>query len=172
MAQVVPEARLIALLRNPVDRAYSHYQQVARKGRELRTFEETIAGKKGGSSGAGTGSAKGDLLAELDGDCEYLSRGVYVDQLVRWLRFFPEAQLLVLKSEDLYQRGPDTLRLVLRFLDLPHWEPEAWRMVPTKRNKGTSYKRVMESDTRRRLETFFEPHNRRLYKHLGVDFGW
>lgn len=172
VAQVVPEARLIALLRNPVDRAYSHYQQVVRKGREHLTFEEAIAGKKWRSSGEETRSVKGELLDGLDDDCEYLSRGIYVDQLLRWSSFFPEEQLLVIKSEDLYQRGPDTLRLVLRFLGLPYWEPRSWWMVPKKRNKGKSYERAMEPDTRRRLETFFEPHNRRLYKHLGVDFGW
>jgi len=42
MAQVIPQARMIALLRNPVDRAYSDYQQVVRKGREARTFDEAV----------------------------------------------------------------------------------------------------------------------------------
>ncbi len=42
IAEVVPRAQLIVLLRGPADRAYSDYQQVARKGRENRTFEETI----------------------------------------------------------------------------------------------------------------------------------
>src|SRR3712207_7034735 len=42
MAQVIPKARLIALLRNPVERAYSDYQMAARKDREHKTFEEAI----------------------------------------------------------------------------------------------------------------------------------
>jgi Sulfotransferase domain len=42
MAQLVPQARLIALLRNPVDRTYSDYQRMVRKGREIRTFEEAV----------------------------------------------------------------------------------------------------------------------------------
>jgi len=145
MAEVVPQAWLIALLRNPVDRAHSDYQQVVRKGREPRTFEEAIEGETS----------------------EYLARGVYVDQLLRWSKFFSEEQMLVLKSEDFFERPRETLKLVLDFLDLPGWEPEASEI----RNKGT-YTQKMDPATRRRLEDYFEPHNRRLYELLGVDFGW
>ena len=154
MAEVVPGARLISLLRNPVDRAYSDYQQVVRKGREPRTFEEAIAGKAGGGG-------------SLDDRCEYLSRGVYVDHLLRWSEFFDRDQLLVLKSEDFFERPTDTLKLVLDFLGLPAWEPEAAEV----RNPGT-YTERMAPGIRRRLEEYFEPHNRRLYEYLGVDLGW
>jgi hypothetical protein len=171
-AQLVPQARLIALLRNPVDRAYSHYQQAARKGREPPTFEEAVEAEAAWLCGAQ------DELFERKDDIGrdhrryYLARGIYVDQLMRWSKFFAHRQLLVLKSEDLYERGPDILKRVLSFLDLPEWQPEDWREVPTKRNKGTSYDREMDPVTRRRLEDFFEPHNRRLYEYLGIDFGW
>jgi hypothetical protein len=148
MAQVVPQARLIALLRNPVDRAYSHYQQVVRKGRETQTFEEAIARRE-----------------------YFLSGGIYVDQLLRWSEFFSDEQMLVLKSEDFFERPVDTLKVVLDFLDLPDWKPEASEVIPKKRNKG-NYERGMDPATRRWLEDYFEPHNQRLYEYLGVDFGW
>jgi Sulfotransferase domain len=154
MAEVVPGVRLIALLRNPVDRAYSDYQQVVRKGREPRTFEEAIGGEphEGGN---------------LDDNCEYLSRGVYVDQLLRWSEFFGREQILVLKSEDFFERPADTLKLVLDFLELPGWEPEGAEV----RNRGT-YTENMDPEIRRRLEEYFEPHNRRLYEYLGANLGW
>ncbi len=97
----------------------------------------------------------------------YLSRGVYVDQLLRWSEFYDKEQMLVLKSEDFYERAPETLMLVLDFLHLPDWQPETWEV----RNKG-HYEQEMNPATRRRLEEYFEPHNRRLYEYLGVDFGW
>jgi hypothetical protein len=153
MAEVIPGARLISLLRNPVDRAYSDYQQVVRKGRESRTFEEAIGGKTRGNG--------------LDDRCEYLSRGVYVDQLLRWSKFFGDEQMLVLKSEDFFERPADTLKVVLDFLDLPGWEPEEAEV----RNRGT-YTEDMDPGIRRRLEEYFEPHNRRLYEFLGADIGW
>jgi hypothetical protein len=86
--------------------------------------------------------------------------------------------MLVLKSEDLFARPVDTLKVVLDFLDLPEWEPgaaglqtEGFRNKRDKRNKG-KYKDEMDPATRRRLEEYFEPHNRRLYDFLGVDLGW
>jgi hypothetical protein len=160
MAQVIPQVRLIALLRNPVDRAYSDYHYVARRGgRETRTFEEAI-----GLDEEATGAGQERLL---DDDSEYLSRGVYVDQLLRWSRFFSREQMLVLKSEDFFERPKETLKGVLDFLGVPEWEPEALEV----RQKGR-YEQKMDPATRRRLEEYFEPHNKRLYDYLGKDFGW
>jgi Sulfotransferase domain len=158
MAEVVPEARLIALLRNPVERAYSDYQMVARKEREHKTFEEAIGLEEGGDR------------AGLDDDSEYLTRGVYIDQLLRWTEFFDKEQLLVLKSEDFFENPQDNLQPVLEFLGLPEWDLKAWTLR-YRRNKGT-YEEGMNPATRRRLEEYFEPHNKRLYDFLGVDLGW
>ena len=148
MAEVLPQARLVALLRNPVNRTYSAYNNQARKGREPRSFEEVV---------------EADFA---DGSVGLLSKGVYVDQLVRWFEFFEREQMLVLKSEDLFENPQETLKLVLGFLGLPEWEPEAWES-----GKKRHYE-VMDPATRRRLEEYFEPHNKRLYEYLGRDFGW
>jgi hypothetical protein len=163
MAQVVPEARLIALLRDPVERAYSDFQMVARKDRERKTFEEAI--------GLLQEPAEAEDRAALDEDSEYISRGVFIDQLLRWTEFFPREQLLVLKSEDFFENPKETLELVLEFLGLPEWEPEPSELEGGKRNAGR-YGEEMDPSTRRRLEEYFELHNRRLYDFLGVDFGW
>lgn len=73
----------------------------------------------------------------------------------------------MLKSEDFFKRTPETLKLVLDFLGLPEWEPEAWEIIL----RG-EYERKINLTTRRRLEEYFELHNRRLYNYLGVDLGW
>jgi hypothetical protein len=78
--------------------------------------------------------------------------------------------MLVLKSEDFFESPHETLKLAFAFLELPEWEPEA-SQLGYKRNTG-SYEEGMNPATRRRLEEYFEPHNRRLYDYLGVDFGW
>ena len=100
----------------------------------------------------------------------YLYKGIYVDHLMRWSEFFSEDQMLVLKSEDFYEHTPETLELILDFLSLPDWQPEPsmLQIIPKRQN---SYPQ-MASATRQRLEEYFEPHNRRLYEYLGVDFGW
>ena len=148
MARVVPQARLITLLRNPVDRTYSAYNHQVRAGRESRSFEEFI---------------ETDLA---DGSVGMLSKGVYVDHLVHWSGFLNKGQLLVLKSEELFARPQESLKRALDFLDLPYWYPEDWDSPKYKRYKG------MDPATRRRLEEYFEPHNRRLYDFLGMDLRW
>jgi hypothetical protein len=149
IAKVIPQARLVALLRNPVDRTYSAYHHRARNRGESRSFEEVI---------------EADLA---DGAVGLLSEGTYVDHLVRWSEFLGKEQLLVLKSENLFEHTLETLRLVFAFLDLPYWEPdEAWGS-----GKQGRYEE-MDPVTRSRLEEYFEPHNRRLYEYLGVDLGW
>jgi hypothetical protein len=173
MAKVVPEARLIALLRNPVDRAFSDYQQVVRKGRETRTFEEAI-----GAVEKGWSSARGGEVPERahSGRRGYLSRSIYAEHLLRWSEYFPREQMLVLKSEDFFDNPRETLETVFSFLGLPEWELQALqtrkeRKKRDKRNVG-GYEGGMDPETRRRLEEFFQPHNQRLYDYLGVDFGW
>ena len=148
MAKIVPKTQLIALLRNPIDRAYSHYQMQVKRGTEPRSFEEAIEQQHS----------------------SYVSRGIYVDQLLRWFEFFGKEQMLILKSEDFFERPVETLKVVLTFLDLPDWQPEASELQQ-RRHSGT-YSQKMDPATRRRLEAYFEPYNQRLYEYLDVDFGW
>ena len=148
MAEIVPKARLIALLRNPIDRAFSHYQMQVKRGTEPRTFEAAIEQQ----------------------NSSYVSRGIYVDQLLRWFEFFGKEQMLILKSEDFFERPVETLKVVLTFLDLPDWQPEASELQQ-RRHSGT-YTQKMDPSTRQRLEAYFEPYNQRLYECLDVDFGW
>jgi hypothetical protein len=152
MAGVIPEARLIALLRNPVDRSYSAYHHRAKHKDEIETFEEMV---------------KASLESPTQG---FLSQSIYVDHLVRWRKFFGEEQMLILKSEGFFEDPRGTLKATLSFLELPDWEPEA-ADLGDKVNKGT-YDQGMSPEVRKRLEEFFEPHNRRLYEYLDVDFGW
>ena len=166
-AQVVPRAKLIALLRNPVDRAYSDYHHKAREGRDPLSFEAAIEAEEERLRGE-----KEKMLADENyhgpnyRKFSYLSRGIYVDQLKEWRRYFNEHQLLVLKSEDFFKNPQAVFERVLEFLELPHWETE----VTGERNEG-AYEQ-MSPATRQRLEDYFEPHNKRLYEFLGVDFGW
>jgi len=167
-ARIVPQAKLIALLRNPVDRAYSHYQAAVRQGREPLEFEEAVEAEKNRLR-----DERARALAEEGYDpaitqhYSYLARGIYVNQLREWHKFFDREQLLVLKSEDFFSNQSDTFERVLNFLGLPQWQPDA--MVA--RNTG-GYKERMNPETRERLQAYFEPHNRRLYEYLGRDLGW
>ena len=172
MAEVVPGARLIVLLRNPVERAHSHYQMITRKGTELRTFEEAVEAEMGVLRGGMGGVSRREHHVGSEHQLySYLSRGVYVDQLKRWAEVFVREQMLVLKSEDFFERPTETLEIVLGFLGLQGWASADKEVVVGKRNEG-GYESGIDPGTRQRLETFFGPHNERLYEYLGVDLGW
>jgi hypothetical protein len=172
VADVVPQARLIVLLRNPVDRAFSHYQMGRRKGWEMAaTFEEAVGAENAlRPLGEGKASFEPENSTALEDDTWYLSGGIYVDQLARWSSLFRDEQMLVLRSENFSWRPEETLKRVLGFLELPDWEPQAGGLHKILHRGG--YEQEMQPATRRRLEEYFEPHNRRLYTFLGEDFGW
>src|SRR5215204_6214158 len=144
MAGVVPQPRLIAVLRNPVDRAFSAYYHRLRNGHETQTFEET---------------ARASL--EEDPHSNHMSRNICVDHLQRWSSFFSDEQTLVVNCEDFFECPREILKVVFDFLDLPDWEPGA-SDFDDRLNKG-GYEQKMDPATRQRLQDFFEPHNQRLY---------
>jgi len=149
VCEAMPRTRLIVLLRNPVDRTFSHYCHRIRHGTETRSFESAIrGGEKKFSS--------------------YLARGIYADQLKRWLALFPREQFLILKSEALFQHPEDTFSKVTEFLHLPAWHPDP--NMFRKYNAGRHSD--MDEKTRAYLAAYFAPHNERLYHLSGEDFGW
>jgi Sulfotransferase domain len=157
MARIVPNARLIALLRNPVDRAYSHYKMEVRRGKEARSFEEATEEEMTSTEDEGN---------TVDLRYAYLRRGLYAQQLERFSFFAHRDRLLVVKSENLFTRRLEVLDRVLTFLRLPPFEST---LAPP---AGRPTYEPMDPHTRRRLEGFFAPHNERLYELLSTDFGW
>ena len=109
-----PEMKLVALLRDPIERAYSAFQMELRWGRETGTFEEALDREETDLPGvlerlrtnpnAGVSSGLGR---------SYVARGLYADQLERWLQLFDRDQLLILMSDDL-DRGPCSDRVARR----------------------------------------------------------
>jgi lipopolysaccharide transport system ATP-binding protein len=126
MAQIVPEARLIALLRNPVDRAYSHYQMEVRRGKEARSFEEATEEEMTSAEGEGN---------PVDVPHAYLRRGLYAEQLERFSFFANRDRLLVVKSENLFTHRLEVLERVLTFLGLPPFEST---LAPRREGQPTS----------------------------------
>lgn len=166
-AATLPRARLIALLRNPVDRAYSHYHHSRRRGFETLPFAEAIAQEGARLAGQTTRLLADErAVSNSHQNWSYQARGVYADQLARWLEHFPREQLLVLQSEQLYADPARHMQRVCEFLELPSWQPKRLRRPETPRYAD------MDAGTRRALQTYFAPHNARLYELLGTRFDW
>jgi len=165
---MVPEVRLIAILRNPVDRAYSFYNHNLRAGLETLSFEEAIDREPERLAGElEKMKANPDHFSFAYMHHSYLTRGVYVDQLEDWTARFEKSQICVLNTDDLYHRPEETLTRALDFLGLPYAKPAAFKKL-----NAAPYYPDMDPAMRKRLEQYFEPHNRKLYEFLGADLGW
>jgi len=150
VASVVPEARLIVLLRNPVERAHSHWRHTVRAGYEDLGFEEALVQEE----------------SRNDPHYAYLGRGLYASQLERWMALFDSKQLLVLRSEDLFAESQPILDQLAAFLDIPGWTPRDLRPRFAAKGQG------LDAATRADLVEYFEKPNQRLYELLGRDLGW
>jgi hypothetical protein len=173
VAQTLPHVKLIVLLRNPVDRAYSQYNFEVELGRETLSFEDALKHEEERIAIEKEKILADERYVSFDHSrFSYLARGIYVDQLQAWMDFFPRGQFLLLKSEDFYIDPAATLVQVSEFLKLPKLEiREREKQYKLYNYNNTPYSK-MDGTTRKRLVEYFEPHNSRLYEFLGINFGW
>jgi hypothetical protein len=163
----VPEAKLIVLLRDPVDRALSHYHHEVALGREGLSFEEAIEAEAERTRGEEERLVrKPDYFSHAWWDYTYLARGRYAEQLERWLAVFPREQLIVVGSDELAVEPGRAYARVVEFLGAWPHELDSYPRV-YEQHYG-----AMQPDTRRRLAQYFADPNRRLYALLDRDFGW
>jgi len=164
---LVPDAKLIALVRNPVDRAYSHYQHEVALDREPLSFEDALAAEEERLRGEEDHMlADPAYFSHAWWNYTYRARGLYADQLERWLAVFPREQLLIVPTDDLAADPGATYARVLEFLGaVPH--------------RLGSYPRVFERqyepmapETRAKLAGEFVEPNRRLYELIGRNLAW
>lgn len=171
-ALVVPKTKLIVLLRNPVDRACSHYYYEVERGYETVSFEDALAQEETRTRDEGKRLAADPHYKSYNHQhYTYLARGIYADQLQIWMNYFPKEQFLIIKSEDFYATPDVKLKEIFIFLGLPDIAC-VQRQEYKQRNSSTYSQAKMEPEMRKRLLTYFEPYNEHLYMLLGRDFGW
>ena len=185
IAATIPEARLILSLRNPVDRAYSHYWHNRSRDKEHLSFEQALD-----AEATRTDSSEVDRA-----HFSYASRGQYMDQINEVLRWFPRSALLVVIAEEMQSNPRQSLSGIFKFLGVNQdFQPGSmerkvnayveFRSVrarnlakrlprilsrPINRLNATTNRKYppMESEIRTRLETAYEVGNRELAVFLG-----
>ncbi|MGE0665631.1 MAG: sulfotransferase [Sphingomonadales bacterium] len=165
---LLPDARFIALLRDPVERAWSEYMHSRQRGLETLGFSEAIEAE--GSRLRGEEErilADPRYLSHAHRYQAYQARGLYARQLARWFEHFPRDRFLLLQAEDLQRNPAEMFGRVVEFLGLPnttsikpHWQ------------NSTRGKSDMPAADRDRLRRFFEPANAELRAIAGLEFDW
>ena len=167
--QVVPDVKLIALLRNPVDRAVSHYFREVHLGQEDRPIEEALLLEERRLQPELEKMQKAEFyFSEVHHQKSYKTRGVYAEQLKRYFDLFERRQLMVMSSEEYFADPEKALHVIFSFLEI---------------NAGFLPRKVAPQETPPRspdvpdavyeaLQKYFEPHNEALFQLLGRNLGW
>lgn len=143
--EILPKAKFIVMLRNPVDRAWSHFSNWQRK----HAWKESML---------------------YDPNCEILKKGIYHEQLARWFELFDRSQFLIIRSEDYFANEIRIIKEAMAFVGVePVVKGMPFYYDPVKEIKGNP---PMAVKLRRDLKTFYRPHNNELEKLLGRNFGW
>ena len=167
MREDLPDAKLIVILRNPVDRAYSHYQHTLRQNNETLSFEKAIELEEKRCVGEREQMIKDpDFVSNDYRRYSYLSIGVYADHLENWFKHYDRKRFLILTTEDLRKNPQQILKQVFDFLEVPFVQ------VGNLTDENVGRYKKMDEGTRESLVEYFKPHNDRLYKMLQRSFEW
>ncbi len=126
MHSVVPDAKLVYIVRDPIERIISQYIHQYIDGRETRPVEEALSSVESN---------------------QYISRSLYYTQLSKYLECYPVTQILVIPAEGLDGDRKATLRRVFEFLDV---NPDFYSRLYSIRRHTTARKR-QKTETGMRL---------------------
>ncbi len=150
-----PGIKLIVLLRNPIDRAFSHWNMYRDRKQESLGFLDAIKEEPARMRAAAPLQAR---------RTSYLDRGFYFGQMERVFRFFPREQVHVLKFEEFRRNTPEAVNRVFRFLGLaplPKVENRQQNRIP--------YDRKITAEERRYLYAAYKDDIASLERLLGWD---
>jgi hypothetical protein len=163
LREAAPDARVVFLLRDPVERAISHYRKNLRDGREPLSFAEAIDAEDERLAGEEERMLSDPrYLSPVHQYFSYRRRGEYALLIDRFRRQFPEIQLHVADAGRLFSDPGPVLDEVCRFLGLDAWRPAGFAA-----NNASLTTAAIDPATRRRLEVAFEPHEHALEASLG-----
>lgn len=161
--QYNPDIKLVVILRNPIERAYSHWAY-ANRGlpQPALTFEATMQRDI-------TDIEKNGAFTMLDSPSNMVDRGFYYDQFLRLFNYFDPSQVHICEYEDLKLNPTHLLDELVAFLGLKpyQWGDDVLRVW----NKSPDNEPMTES-TRAMLRDYYAEHNRKLFELIGQEYDW
>lgn len=165
----LPQARLLVLFRDPVERAFSHYRSHVAIGLEKRPFAEACSLEPACFDGERARMAADPHYyskpLHQDG---YVTRGLYADYLRRWFDVFPREQILALGFEDLVRDPQEVVAQVCDFLGIERLQLPEWKVY----NRSPAAKVEMPEEVRAQLRELYAGPNEELFSLLGKRFPW
>ena len=167
IARVLPEVRLVVMLRDPVERAFSAHKQETARGFETETFERALALEPSRLAGE-VDRMRSDACYQSFSHQHhaYVARGEYAKQLERVHQHFPRDQVMVLDADSYFVHPDEQWQQLLQHLRLDPWIPSAFEHANSKPSQP------MPQDLRHQLDDHFHDHDRRLADILGYPPSW
>jgi len=161
------KVKLILILRNPIDRAHSHYNSAVRNKKEKLSFEDAIKEEKNRVRGEMEKMINDEnyYSGEIYNRKAYFLQGLYYNDLKRWMKIFPRKQFLIINSEEFFKDPTDNFNKIYEFLELP-------RINHKYVHYNLGKYPPMKDETRRLLIEYYKPYNEKLYKLIGKSFDW
>jgi tetratricopeptide (TPR) repeat protein len=159
-----PQLKPIVIIRNPVKRLISHYEQGLKGRKEQRSFEKAIVSEL--EVLEQMEDIESDIFSQ-NKNLRYVHKGLYLYLLKPWISLFGSDRVLVLLNEDLARQPAELMNTVFQFLELPNCETIDY----TPKNVGY-YPSSISPELIDRLEKFYEPHNRELEVYLNRKLNW
>ncbi|MGD1902343.1 MAG: sulfotransferase domain-containing protein [Geitlerinemataceae cyanobacterium] len=161
----LPDAKLVAVLRDPTERAISHYYQRYRERNLIGPIEQFLRSELEFARAHPPETVTAELFTtHLRGRA--ISRGLYSTFLKRWLQYFPKSSLLAIDSQEFFSDTGAVVERVQRFIGL---EPQGLETYPIF-NPG-SYRHI-SPELEAELRDFFRPYNRELAALLDFEHHW
>jgi hypothetical protein len=160
-----PDVKIIAMLRNPIDRAFSNYFHEVRRQQEPFSFEEAIEKEPNRIEGEEERILQDPTYYSVrHNQYSYLARSDYAPQLQRYYDLFPSENIYIIKSEDFFEDEMGVLRDVQRYLGLIDFD------YPYNPPPDKKYKDMIREETRQQLVEYFKPRVKELKKLTGVSW--
>lgn len=163
---LAPGLKIIAVLRDPTDRAISHYYHSRAWGFETLPIAEAIAAEADRLAPEKERVMREPAyLSRALGAFSYVDRGHYVRQLKTWEKLFGRENLLILDSRRLFAEPRDTLAEVCRFLGIPVFDYSGGAS-----KNMTSGKSGISPELRAEIDRQFAASNDELAEYAGIRF--
>jgi len=167
ISQDLPNTKLIAIFRNPVERAYSNYQHNIRDKKENLSFEDALKEEENRTKTERMKLQENEFYySENFRQFQYVNRGKYIEEISEWLKLFSKEQLLILSTEELETNPSKVLEDIFSFLNIKNEQ-----IVTTQKLNVGKYS-DMKKETREYLQKIFRPYNEQFYKLTEKDFNW
>ena len=160
-----PDFKIIALLRDPVDRAISHYFHSKKMGQETLSIEAALLKEDERLNNAITNKNYTDPAFRTH---SYQARGLYWQQIQNFLQYFDKEQMMFINSDDFFNETAQTMKQVFTFLGID----KNYNIQDLSPKNIGKKKTTVSNEVYQQLSEYYRIPNQELYKGIKQTFDW